>query len=143
MTHCREVVSDQNLRGGKPWVVYIDDFRQNEEYAEEEMTTLPPTRSDELIRLLDFYKDNGMAGTLEASRSLGLAQLGKYSGGLRRWTPLVLSPSGIPVEVSCGLSKSRELRLQPAWLTAPRHAESPREGSPLPAWMELDSRGRQ
>ena len=66
--HRREMMPDQNLREGNHWIVYIDDFRQDEEFAEEQMATLPSTRSAELIQPLDFYQDNGMSGTLEASR---------------------------------------------------------------------------
>ena len=72
---------DQNLREGNHWIVYIDDFRQDEEFAEEEMTTLPSTHSDQLAQFLDSYKDNSMAGTLGTSRPHSARSLGEQVDG--------------------------------------------------------------
>ena len=81
LTHRREVMPGQNLREGNRWIVYIDDFRHDEESAEEQMTVLPSTRSAELTQLLDFYQDNGMPGTLEDSRSPSARSLGEQVDG--------------------------------------------------------------
>ena len=78
-------MSDDRVCEGHHWIVYIDDFRQDEEFAVEEMTTLTSTRSDELRQLVDFYKVNGMPGTLDAERSPSTKSLGEtVEGRLRR-----------------------------------------------------------
>ena len=68
-------------REGDHWIVYIDDFRQDEEFVYEDLLVLEGTLAPEFGQLLSFYDVEGMPGTVEAQRATTARSLGEIVDG--------------------------------------------------------------